>query len=735
MTTDARHTVELDLQGMTCASCAARIEKKLNRVDGARATVNYATERATVLAPETVSSDDLIKVVEKAGYGASIPVPDAPLPDHAADLKRRMIRSMIWSIPVVAMAMVPALQVPGWAWASWILATPTVFWAGWPFHKSTFVNLRHGTVTMDTLVTMGTFAAYFWSMYALFFGYAGYLPYKHDFELHLGHSSPSGNIYFEAAVAIISFLLLGRWIEARSRQQAGSALRSLLEMGAKEATVLEDGVERLVPIGAVRVGDEFVVRPGEKVATDGEVVEGHSAVDNAMVTGESVPIEVGPGDTVIGATTNTSGRLVVRATAVGADTQLSHIGRLVEQAQTGKAAAQALADRISGVFVPIVIAIALVTFVGWKFVAMTGTAFAFTSAVAVLIVACPCALGLATPVALLAGTGRGAQLGIVIRGPQALEQANDVKQVFLDKTGTLTTGEMSVAATTPAEGTAVDELERVAAALEGHSEHPIARAIASLADASGAQVTEFTNIPGRGVQATVDGRPSLAGNPALLREQGYEIPAELTAEVAAAEAKGQTVVLVGWNGQARGALAVSDTPKADAAQAIAAFKALGLTTTMLTGDNEAAARAVAEPLGIDHVRAGLMPADKVAAVEQGQRTSQVAMVGDGVNDAAALAQADLGIAMGSGTDAAINASDIILMQHDLLLAADAIRLSRRTLATIRGNLFWAFFYNLIAIPVAAFGLMNPMLAGAAMAFSSVFVVMNSLRLTTFRPTH
>ncbi|MFZ2260863.1 MAG: heavy metal translocating P-type ATPase [Luteococcus japonicus] len=737
---DVRQSIELDLQGMTCASCAARIEKKLNKVDGVQASVNYATEKAHLLAPPEVSVPDLIGVVQKAGYGASVPVPDAVPVDHASDLKLRMIRAFVWSIPVILMAMVPPLQVPGWQWFSWILATPVVFWAGWPFHRSAFVNARHGATTMDTLVSMGTLASYFWSVYSLFFSYAGYIPYKHSFELHLGHMSPAGNIYFEASVAIIAFLLLGRWIEARSRQEAGAALRALLEMGAKEVCILSDGAEVMQPISALKVGDEFVVRPGEKVATDGVVVEGASSVDNSMITGESVPVDVAVDDEVIGATMNTTGRLVVRATAIGSDTQLAQISRLVEQAQTGKAQAQALADRISGIFVPIVLGIALLTLVGWR-VYGTGIAFAFSAAVAVLIIACPCALGLATPVALLAGTGRGAQLGIMIRGAQTLERARAIGTIIMDKTGTITSGEMNVTAIAPVAGGDPDELLRIAGALERPSEHPIAQAISRRAADAGAlpAAEHFINLPGRGVSALIEGREALAGNQLLLQERGISIPEGLGRAVEDGNAQGQTVILVAWDGQARGAIAVSDTIKPTSKAAIAQMKKLGLRTVMLTGDNERAAQAIAEGLDIDEVHANVLPADKVAVVAaaqeagRGQKSGQVAMVGDGVNDAAALTQADLGIAMGSGTDAAIAASDITLMRSDLMLAADAVRLSRRTLSIIKSNLFWAFFYNVVSIPVAAAGYMNPMFAGAAMAFSSVFVVLNSLRLRAFRP--
>ncbi|MGO4958251.1 heavy metal translocating P-type ATPase [Luteococcus sp. Sow4_B9] len=727
---DQRQSIELDLQGMTCSSCAARIEKKLNKVDGVQASVNYATEKVHLLAPPEVQVPDLIGVVEKAGYGASVPVPDAVPVDHARELKGHTIRAFIWSVPVVLMAMVPALQIPGWQWFSWILATPVVFWSGWTFHRAAFVNAKHGTTTMDTLVSLGTLAAYAWSVYSLFFSYAGYIPYKHEFELHLGHKSPAGNIYFESAVVIICFLLLGRWIEARSRQEAGAALRSLLEMGAKEVCVLRDGVEVMQPIELLKEGDLFVVRPGEKVATDGEVVEGASSVDNSMITGESVPVDVGVGDAVIGATVNTTGRLMVRATAVGADTQLFQIRRLVEEAQTGKSQAQRLADRISGIFVPIVLVISLATLIGWRIYG-TGIAFAFSAAVAVLIIACPCALGLATPVALLAGTGRGAQLGIMIRGAQVLESARRVGTVIMDKTGTITTGEMNVADVTTASGVDEATLLRVAGAVEHPSEHPIAQAITRRAKTS-VEVQGFENLPGRGVRGTVEGQQALAGNAAMLREHGIELPAELQAALDDGESLGRTVILVAHGGRALGAIAVSDTIKPTSKDAIAQFKKLGLRTVMLTGDNERAARAMAHGLDIDEVHAGVLPSDKVEVVREAQKDGQVAMVGDGVNDAAALTQADLGIAMGSGTDAAINASDITLMRSDLMLAVDAVRLSRKTLAIIKSNLFWAFFYNVVAIPFAAAGYMNPMFAGMAMAFSSVFVVLNSLRLRAFR---
>ena len=718
-----RESVELDITGMTCASCAARVEKKLNRVPGVTASVNYATEKARVLAPVGTHVDDLVKVVEDAGYGAALPTPDAPPVDRVAALRSRVSWTGVYSIPVIAMAMIPALQFPTWQWISAILAGVVWLWGAAPFHRSAWVNLRHGTTTMDTLISLGTTAAMLWSVYALLFTHAGTIGYTHAFEFTLMRSHEPG-IYFEAVVGIVFFLLLGRYIEARSRRQAGEAVRALLTMGATDAFVLRDGVEVSVPIASLAVGDVFVVRPGEKVATDGEVIEGHSAVDNSMLTGESVPVDVSPGNPVTGATLNTNGRLLVRATRVGADTQLSRMARMVEEAQLGKAPVQRLADRVSAIFVPTVLVLAVLTLVVWLALG-EDLPFAIAAAVSVLIIACPCALGLATPTALLVGTGRGAQLGIVIKGPEVLENPRRIDTIVLDKTGTITSGRMSVAEVVALDDTDPAELLRIAGALEAHSEHPIARAIAAHAEASAANpssdapvVTQFTNVPGRGVQAVVDGREVHIGKPDW-------IGAEQTGTA--------TDVWVAWGGRPRGRIVVADTIKPTSAEAIVQLRRLGLHPVLLTGDNQAVATEVAGQVGIDEVVSDVLPDAKVATIAALQDQGRVvAMVGDGVNDAAALAKADLGIAMGTGTDAAIEAADLTLMRGDLRVAADAIRLSRATLATIKGNLFWAFGYNVAAIPLAALGYLTPMIAGAAMAFSSVFVVLNSLRLRTFR---
>ncbi|MDO4785013.1 MAG: heavy metal translocating P-type ATPase [Propionibacteriaceae bacterium] len=717
------HTFELDITGMTCASCAARIEKKLNRVESVHASVNYATERASIVAPEQVSAQELIQVVEAAGYGASLPSEEPQADANLGSARLRLIVAIVLSVPIVAMAMVPSWQFPGWQWASLAGASVVVWWCDWGFHRAAALNLRHGTATMDTLVSMGTSAAYLWSLYALLFGHAGTIGMRHEFEFVLRRSDGLGNVYFEAACGIITFLLIGRYIEARSKHEAGSALRALLELGAKDALVLVDGKEVRVPIGAVRIGDQFVVLPGEKVATDGVVVSGASALDASLITGESLPVEVGAGDSIIGGTINTTGRLLARATAVGADTQLAHVARLIEQAQTGKANVQRLADKVSGVFVPVVIGIAAITLVGWL-LAGAGSGFAFTAAVAVLIIACPCALGLATPTALLVGTGRGAQLGILIRGPEALEAARDIDVILLDKTGTVTTGEMSVQNVAAVGGR--DELLALTACVEANSEHPIAKAIVRAAEGlpSPGEVEGFESLPGRGARAMLAGDEILVGNARLM--SGVEGFAEEPVDL--------TVVHVARAGRYLGQIQVADAVKPTSQAAIAELKRLGLTPVLLTGDRREVADRVAAAVGIDRIVADALPADKVTEVESWQRTHRVSMVGDGVNDAAALAQADLGVAMGSGTDVAMAASDITLMRPDLVLAADAIRLSRRTLATIKSNLFWAFAYNTAAIPIAALGLLNPMLAGAAMSFSSVFVVLNSLRLRRFQPT-
>ncbi|WP_306332544.1 cation-translocating P-type ATPase [Streptomyces sp. KL118A] len=753
--------VELAVGGMTCASCSSRIEKKLNRMEGVTATVNLATEKAKVSFGETgagaaVEVAQLIALVEKLGYTAEeiVPPPPEPLEPPPGDgpapttaditepdtLRQRLIVSAVLSLPVVLLAMAPALQFDSWQWLSLTLAAPVVVWGGLPFHRAAFTNLRHGAATMDTLVSVGTLAAFGWSLWALFVGDAGMPGMRHGFDFTASPGDGASTIYLEVAAGVVTFILLGRWLEARSKRKAGSALRALLELGAKDVAVLRDGTEQRVPVGRLAVGDRFVVRPGETVATDGTVVEGASAVDASMLTGESVPVDVGVDAAVTGGTVNVSGRLVVRATRVGSDTRLARMARLVEDAQTGKAQVQRLADRIAGVFVPTVLLIAVGTLGGWLGATGDATA-AFTAAVAVLIIACPCALGLATPTALMVGTGRGAQLGILIKGPEVLESTRRVDTVVLDKTGTVTTGRMELTDVHVAGDTQERLLLRLAGALEHASEHPVARAVtAGAAERLGLAAGElptperFENVAGAGVRGTVEGHEVLAGRERLLAEAGVtglEAVAKLRDD---AEAAGRTAVLVAWDGAARGVLAVADAVKETSAEAVRELRALGLTPVLLTGDNKAVARTVADAVGIapDAVFAEVLPQDKVDVVRRLQGEGKVvAMVGDGVNDAAALATADLGLAMGTGTDAAIEASDLTLVRGDLRVAADAIRLSRKTLATIKGNLFWAFGYNVAALPLAAAGLLNPMIAGAAMAFSSVFVVTNSLRLRTF----
>ncbi|MFF5035567.1 heavy metal translocating P-type ATPase [Nocardia salmonicida] len=736
--------VELVIGGMTCASCANRIEKKLNKLDGVTATVNYATEKARVDFTGDVSPEELISTVEQAGYTAALPAPkktetdETPVvEDPTASLRTRLIVSALLTVPVIAMAMIPALQFTNWQWLSLTLAAPVVIWGALPFHKAAWTNLKHGTATMDTLVSMGTLAAFGWSLYALFWGTAGTPGMKHPFELTIARMDGTGSIYLEAAAGVTTFILAGRYFEARSKRRAGAALKALLEMGAKDVAVLRDGAETRIPVEQLVVGDEFIVRPGEKIATDGVITEGTSAVDASMLTGESVPVEVGVDDAVTGATVNVGGRLVVRATRIGADTQLAQMAQLVEDAQTGKAQAQRLADRISGIFVPIVIALAVATLGFWL-----GTggsiAAAFTAGVAVLIIACPCALGLATPTALMVGTGRGAQLGILIKGPEVLESTRKVDTIVLDKTGTVTTGKMTLLDVIPADGELGNKVLELAGALEDSSEHPIAQAIAKGArDEFGtlAPVEGFANVEGLGVQGVVDGHAVVVGRARLLADWSQPLDEKLETVLAEAESAGKTAVAIGWDGKARGVLVVADAVKPTSAQAIAQFRELGLTPILLTGDNARAARAIGDEVGIAEVIAEVLPQDKVDTVKRLQAEGKVvAMVGDGVNDAAALAQADLGLSMGTGTDVAIEASDLTLVRGDLRAAADAIRLSRRTLATIKGNLFWAFAYNVAAIPLAMAGLLNPMLAGAAMAFSSVFVVSNSLRLRRFKST-
>ncbi|WP_306338003.1 cation-translocating P-type ATPase [Streptomyces sp. KL118A] len=747
--------VELAIGGMTCASCAARIEKKLNRMDGVEATVNYATEKAKVTyRGDDVSVRDLIATVEATGYTAQEPAPaptghdgdgdggragERAADDELRPLRQRLTTAVLLSVPVIAMAMVPALQFEYWQWLSLTLAAPVVTYAAWPFHKAAFTNARHGAATMDTLISVGTSAAFLWSLWALFFGTAGTPGMTHPFELTIARSDGAGNIYLEAAAGVTAFILAGRYFEARSKRKAGAALKALLQLGAKDVTVLRDGGrEETVPVSELKAGDRFLVRPGEKIATDGRVVEGSSAVDASMLTGESVPVEVGAGDAVTGATLNVGGRLVVEATRVGADTQLARMARLVEDAQNGKAAAQRLADRISAVFVPVVIGLALAT-LGFWLGNGAGLTAAFTAAVAVLIIACPCALGLATPTALMVGTGRGAQLGILIKGPEVLESTRKVDTIVLDKTGTVTTGRMTLLATHTAPGTPASDVLRLAGALEHSSEHPIARAVAAGAAAEVGELPvpgDFANVAGLGVQGIVEGHAVLVGRAQLLGEWEIRLPVELERAKAEAEAAGRTAIAVAWDGEARAVLEVADAVKDTSAEAIERLRALGLTPMLLTGDNKAVAASVAAEVGIapGDVIAEVMPQDKVDVVKRLQAEGRsVAMVGDGVNDAAALAQADLGLAMGTGTDAAIEAGDLTLVRGDLRAAADAIRLSRRTLGTIRSNLFWAFAYNVGALPLAAAGLLNPMIAGAAMAFSSVFVVGNSLRLRGFKP--
>ncbi|MEU5033629.1 heavy metal translocating P-type ATPase [Streptomyces rubiginosohelvolus] len=790
---------ELMIGGMTCASCAARVEKKLNRMDGVTATVNYATEKARVTFGEGLKLGDLVATVEKTGYTArpvaqppvpapatapestreagpgpapevspepapeptpgsapapapeltqesasepaSDPTPDSVARDVEAEqdaslaaLRRRLVVSAVLAAPVVLLAMVPALQFDFWQWLSLTLAAPVVVWGGLPFHRAAWTNARHGAATMDTLVSLGTLAAFGWSLWALFLGDAGMPGMRHGFDFTVSRADATSTIYLEVAAGVITFILLGRYLEARAKRKSGAALRALMHLGAKDVAVLRGGGEARVPVGTLVVGDRFVVRPGEKIAADGTVVEGSSAVDASMLTGESVPVEVTAGDTVTGATLNAGGRLVVEATRVGNDTQLARMAKLVEDAQNGKASAQRLADRISAVFVPIVIALALAT-LGYWLGNDAGLTAAFTAAVAVLIIACPCALGLATPTALMVGTGRGAQLGILIKGPEVLETTRRVDTIVLDKTGTVTTGRMTLQTTHTTDTTTEAEVLRIAGALENASEHPIAQAVATAAtDTTGPLPTpeDFANVPGLGVQGIVEGHAVLVGRPRLIADAGISLPPSLSRALEEDEAHGRTAVVVAWDGEARGVFGVADAVKDSSAAAVAELRALGLEPILLTGDNRAVAEAVAREVGIDTVHAEVLPEDKVDVVKRLQAEGRVvAMVGDGVNDAAALATASLGLAMGTGTDAAIEASDLTLVRGDLKVTADAIRLSRRTLATIRGNLFWAFGYNVAALPLAASGLLNPMIAGAAMAFSSVFVVTNSLRLRAF----
>ncbi len=735
MATTTPAPVELAIEGMTCASCANRIERKLNKMPGVSATVNYATETATVSLPDGTAVDDAIATVEQAGYGARRPEPEQPDVDALAPLRRRLVVSTVLAVPVVALSMVPAFQFPWWQWVALVLAAPVATWGAWPFHRAAALNARHGSATMDTLVSLGIVAAGLWSLWALVFGGAG----GPDMHMTFAFTAPRGAApepYLEVAAAVTVFLLAGRYAEGRAKTRSSAALRALLALGASTARVLRDGREVEVPAASLRVGERFVVRPGERIATDGTVVDGTSAVDTSVMTGESVPVEVGPGTAVTGATVNVGGLLTVEAVRVGADTELARIGTLVTQAQTGKADVQRLADRVSGVFVPVVLGLAALTLVGW--LVLTGDVeAALTAAVATLVIACPCALGLATPTALLVGTGRGSQLGILIRGPQVLEATRRIDTVLLDKTGTVTTGTMRVTEVLPAAGEDADSVLRAAAAAESGSEHPIARAVVAAGTDRGGSETRpesFASTAGLGVQALVDGVLVLVGRPVWLRDAwSVAMPGSLSTAATEAETAGRTTVAVAWDGRVRGLVVVEDTVALGAAEAVRRLHELGLDTMLLTGDAAGVAERVAAEVGIDRVTAGVRPEDKYRIVTELQAAGRtVAMVGDGVNDAAALAAADLGIAMGTGTDAAVEAADITLVRADLRAAVDAVRLSRRTLRTIRTNLFWAFAYNVAAIPLAMAGLMNPVIAGAAMALSSVFVLTNSLRLRRFR---
>jgi P-type Cu+ transporter len=739
-TTPLTERIELPITGMTCASCANRVERRLNKLDGVTASVNYATETASVGYDPAVAVEQLVAAVEAAGYGTVLPAtePEAEATssedDPAAGLRRRLVLSALLAVPVLAMSMIPALQFDNWQWLSLQLATPVVLWGAWPFHRAAWQNLNHATATMDTLISVGTIAAWLWSLYALFVGDAGLNGMRMQFDPIPSSGGGANEIYLETASIVTTFILAGRYFEARAKRRAGAALKALLELGAKDVALLDaDGSERRVPIEQLQTGERFVVRPGEKVATDGVVEEGHSAVDMSMLTGESVPVEVGPGSEVAGATVNAGGRLIVRATRVGSETALAQIARLVSDAQTGKAPVQRLADRVSGVFVPVVFAIATGTLAFWLGTGQSAS-FAFTSAVAVLIIACPCALGLATPTALMVGTGRGAQLGLLIKGPEILESTRRIDTIALDKTGTVTTGKMALVELVVADGIDRWDALRLAGAVEDASEHPIAQAIAAAARTDGPlpAVEGFANREGLGVEGLVDGHAVVVGRPSLLADWAMHLPPELDAARRAAEARGQTAIAAGWDGRAAAVFAVADTVKPTSAEAVAGLKALGLRPVLLTGDNETTARAVASEVGIDEVIAEVLPSEKADVIRGLQADGRVvAMAGDGVNDAPALAQADLGLSIGTGTDVAIEASDLTLVSGDLTAAADAIRLSRATLRTIKQNLGWAFGYNLAALPLAAFGLLNPVVASAAMAFSSISVVANALRLRRF----
>ena len=728
--------IQLDIEGMTCASCATRIEKALNKVEGVEASVNYATEQATVLGD--APTDALLTAIENAGYHAHVHSDDPSTGvDPMVALRNRLIISASMTLPVMVLSMVPPFQFLYWQWVVFALAVPVATWGAWPFHRAAAINARHGVATMDTLISVGVGAALGWSLYALFFGGAGMPGMTMTLELFGQPGEGSHEIYLEVAAAVTTFMLLGRYLEHRAKRDAGAALRALMESGAKEATVLRDGVEKLLPLAMVKQGDVMVVRPGERIPTDGEIVEGAAAIDTSMMTGESVPVEATVGDSVLGGTINTSGLLKVRATRVGDDTELARMAKLVERAQTGKSDAQRLADRISAVFVPIVIVVAIVTFAAWMIFAGSLT-IAFQAAVATLIIACPCALGLATPTALLVGTGRGAQLGLLISGPEVLEHSRSIDMVVLDKTGTLTTGNMRALAVHAEAGHSNDEVLGRAAAVEAGSEHPLARAIVDKAreeSISIPQATGFSTEAGFGASATIGGESVAVGRPAWLESQGFILSSELQKHLDELHLTGNTVVGVASGQSVVGLIQIADTLKESSAEAIATLQSLGLTTVMATGDHESVATAIAQSVGIDRVEAGLTPEGKADLIVRLQAEGhQVAMVGDGINDAPALATANLGIAMGTGTDAAMSAGDLTITRGDLMGVADGIRLARKTLGTIRGNLFWAFAYNVAAIPLAVAAVLNPVVAGLAMAFSSVFVVTNSLRLRSFRPT-
>jgi len=728
--------IQLDIEGMTCASCATRIEKALNKVEGVEASVNYATEQATVLGD--APTEALLTAIESAGYHAHVHS-DEPSTgvDPMIALRNRLIISASMTLPVMVLSMVPPFQFLYWQWVVFALAVPVATWGAWPFHRAAAINARHGVATMDTLISVGVGAALGWSLYALFFGGAGMPGMTMTLELFGQPGEGSHEIYLEVAAAVTTFMLLGRYLEHRAKRDAGAALRALMESGAKEATVLRDGVEKLLPLAMVKQGDVMVVRPGERIPTDGEIVEGAAAIDTSMMTGESVPVEATVGDIVLGGTINTSGLLKVTATRVGDDTELARMAQLVERAQTGKSNAQRLADRISAVFVPIVIVVAIVTFATWMIFDGSLT-IAFQAAVATLIIACPCALGLATPTALLVGTGRGAQLGLLISGPEVLEHSRSIDMVVLDKTGTLTTGNMRALAVHAEVGHSKDEVLGRAAAVEAGSEHPLARAIVDKAreeSISIPQATGFSTEAGFGASATIGSESVAVGRPAWLESQGFALSPELQKHLDELHLTGNTVVGVASGKSVVGLIQIADTLKESSVEAIATLQSLGLTTVMATGDHESVATAIAQSVGIDRVEAGLTPEGKADLIVRLQAEGhQVAMVGDGINDAPALATANLGIAMGTGTDAAMSAGDLTITRGDLMGVADGIRLARKTLGTIRGNLFWAFAYNVAAIPLAVAAVLNPVVAGLAMAFSSVFVVTNSLRLRSFRPT-